>query len=140
MPHHVLLVEDNLDDAVLTRECLSSSRQDVMVDQVSNGKECVQFLSERSVDLILLDLNMPVMDGCEVLAAFQKKVELRKVPVVVLTTSKADSDVEAAYELGCNSYVVKPMDITDLQTVINDICHYWFDTATLPPRSTSTSS
>ena len=134
MTHRVLLVEDNLDDVVLTIECFSSSRQDVTVEQVSNGAECVQFLNERSPDLILLDLNMPVMDGREVLAAFQKDGKLRQLPVVVLTTSKAESDILAAYKLGCSSYVVKPIDLIDFQEVIDGICRYWFGTATLPKR------
>jgi len=136
----VLLVEDNPDDVELTRQGFERSHHNVHLDHVPNGQLCLDYLRKTgeyanapTPDLILLDLNMPVMDGRDVLAAMSKDNRLKHLPVVVLTTSSAMTDVLFSYQVGCNTYVVKPVDFDEFQKTVNSICSYWFETAMLPP-------
>ena len=137
---HILLVEDNLDDFELTRQGFIRSHHDVQLHHVANGQVCLDYLMKVGAyinavtpDLILLDLNMPIMDGRAVLREMSQHEQLKHLPVVVLTTSRAQTDVLYSYAMGCNSFIVKPVDFDDFQKTVNSICDYWFETSTLPP-------
>jgi CheY-like chemotaxis protein len=140
-PAEVLLVEDNENDAIITRKGFEEARLIMHLHHVENGKKCMEFLRKEgqyagapTPDLILLDLNMPVMDGREVLEEIIKDEQLRKLPVVVLTTSHGERDILDMYNLRCNSYIVKPVDFTQFQRVIQQLSDYWFALVVLPPK------
>ena len=116
-PAEVLLVEDNEGDAVLTEEALQQAKLAVNMNRATDGVEALAYLrregtfaNARRPDLILLDLNMPRMDGREFLQLVKNDAEFRVIPVVVLTTSKAEQDILKSYELQANCYVTKPVD------------------------------
>jgi CheY-like chemotaxis protein len=138
-PAHVLLVEDSEGDVILTQKSFARATPAVDLAHVENGEECMKYLRQQGKyagaqppDLVLLDINMPVMDGREVLAEMQKDAALRQVAVVVLTTSSAARDVTEMYQLGCNSYITKPVDYTQFQKIIQNLATYWFTTVALP--------
>ena len=138
-PAEILLVEDNEGDVVLTKEGFEFSRLSVNLHHVEHGQECMEFLRKKgrhrdapTPDLVLLDLNLPIMGGREVLRQISEDEELRKLPVVILTTSQADKDVLQMYDLRCSSYVVKPVDFPQFQRVIEQIGEYWFTVVVLP--------
>lgn len=138
-PSEVLLVEDNMGDILLTREGFKRSNFPVNLQHVENGEECLAFLRKEGAfanaptpDLILLDLNMPVMDGREVLKTLVADPKFRHLPVVVLTTSANEQDVQEMYHLRCSTYIVKPLDFEEFQRIIQVIAEYWFTVATLP--------
>ncbi|TWU04477.1 response regulator [Stieleria varia] len=138
----VLLVEDNADDAYLTSVGFKRSDHDVTLHHVSNGEQCMEFLRKKgrfvdapTPDIVLLDLNMPVMDGREVLAEISQDERLRRIRLLVLTTSDSPQDLAIAYEHGCASYIVKPFDLHDLQHTVDQICDYWFDITSLPTKA-----
>lgn len=140
-PIEILLVEDNPGDVRLTQEVLKEGRVLNNMCVVYDGEEALQFLRREGryqrasrPDLILLDLNLPKKDGREVLKEIKKDSELRKIPVVVLTTSRADTDVCRAYRLNCNCYVTKPVDLEQFIQVVKSIEDFWFTAVTLPPR------
>ncbi|WP_040768747.1 response regulator [Novipirellula maiorica] len=142
-PAEVLLVEDNEDDVIITQRGFNKSNLPVNLHRVENGEECMQFLrkSGRYVDaptpdLILLDLNMPVKDGREVLAEIVADEQLRRLAVVVLTTSESDQDLLTMYDLRCSSYILKPVDFKQFQQVIKYIGEYWFTIVVLPNGTT----
>lgn len=138
----ILLAEDDPGDQELTRRALQGDilRTDLRI--VENGEEAVDYLLRRGrfadpadaprPDLILLDLNMPRMGGREVLAQIKHKPELGRIPVVVLTTSTQETDIVKSYDLGCNSYIHKPVDIEQFIQVIRQLKNYWFELVTLP--------
>lgn len=135
----ILLVEDNQDDVVLARRGFERARLPVHLHHVENGEECMAFLRKSGIyaqaptpDLILLDLNMPVMDGREVLAEMVADEALRQMPVVVLTTSADERDVLEMYRFRCSSYIVKPVDFDHFLAAIKCISRYWFTVAVLP--------
>jgi CheY-like chemotaxis protein len=137
----VLLVEDDDNDVFITRKGFEESKLALNLRHVKNGQECMAFLRKEgqyakapTPDLILLDLNMPVMNGREVLAEICKDEELRKLAVVVLTTSKSERDILEMYDLRCSSYIVKPVDFSQFQRVIQQLSDYWFTVVVLPPR------
>ena len=137
----VLLVEDSVDDVDLTVATFRRTNRKIDVKHVENGSECMKYLRKQgsyadspTPDLILLDLNMPVMDGREVLAEVKQDPALNQLPVVVLSTSNAMTDVAVSYQLGCRSYLVKPVDFHKFQRLVDNLCVYWFDTALLPPK------
>lgn len=137
----ILLVEDSETDALLTREAFKEAAAAVSIHRVDNGERCLAFLRRHSPyteaptpDLILLDLNLPVMSGQEVLARIVADETLRAIPVVVLTSSRADGDVASAYRLRCSSYVAKPLSLEGFDAVVRGIWHFWFSVAALPPR------
>ncbi len=139
-PVEVLLVEDNPDDVELMRIGFRRAKFAVNLHHVGNGEECMAFLRREAPytdvprpDLVLLDLNMPRMDGREVLAEIDKDEALSHIPVVVLTSSDADSDVLASYRLSCSSYIVKPVDFEQFSSVVRGIGDYWFTLVVLPP-------
>ena len=139
-PAQILLVEDNEDDVVLTRRGFERAKLMVNLHHVGDGRACMEFLRKTgsyadapSPDLILLDLNMPIMDGREVMEAIASDEELRRLPVVILTTSSSERDLLDMYELRCSTYITKPVDFQQFQRVVAGIQHYWFTLAVLPP-------
>ena len=134
-----LLVEDNEDDVFLTRRGLERAELPVNLHHVENGEECIAFLRKQgeyanapTPDLILLDLNLPAMDGREVLTEIVADDSLKAIPVVILSTSESDSDVMSIYKLRCSSYVIKPVDFGEFQRVIETLTSYWLNVAVLP--------
>lgn len=139
-PFHILLVEDDPADAGLAKRAIREGRILCDVHHAVDGVEALAYLRRedprhahaRRPDLILLDLNMPRMDGRGVLAEIRKDPELRGIPVVVLTTSDVQQDIEAIYQLGANSFVTKPLDLQDFFSVISGLENYWFNIVKLP--------
>lgn len=139
--HEILLVEDNPHDSFFTVEAFTEAGADVKVNVVKDGVEALQYLRKEAPfseasrpDLILLDLNLPRMDGREFLADIKGDSELLTIPVVVLTTSKADLDIQTVYRSHGNSYVVKPIDFTSFVEVARSIDDFWFGRAILPGK------
>ena len=137
----VLMVEDDPDDVYLTREALQANRLRMNLHVVSDGVEAMQYLrapdraERRRPDLVLLDLNLPRMDGREVLMAIKEDAALTHIPVVILTTSKAEEDIAASYRQHANCYISKPVDIDRFRAVVASIENFWFTVAQLPPGS-----
>ncbi len=136
----ILLVDDSEDDYVLAREGFFEAGIDVSLHYVENGAECMQYLRRfgrysemASADLILLDLNMPVMDGRQVLTELVNDPELRHLPVIVMTTSAASDEVLSLYRLRCNAFMIKPTDFFEFVRQIKVLCDYWFTVIQLPP-------
>lgn len=135
----ILLVEDNPGDIRLTQEALKESNLDIHLDVVSDGEQAVDFLSGKGKyaeavrpSIILLDLNLPKKNGIEVLREIKFNDALKKIPVIVLTTSDADHDISKAYGLHANCYILKPVDFDDFAKVIKLVEVYWFNTVKLP--------
>ncbi len=136
---HILLVEDNPGDARLTLEALRQAGMPNRLSHVTNGVQALEFLRRVGAhaeatrpDLILLDLNLPCKDGREVLAEIKSDATLRRIPVVILTTSQADEDILRAYDLNANCYVSKPTDWEQFNRVIRCIDEFWLKVAKLP--------
>jgi chemotaxis family two-component system response regulator Rcp1 len=139
IPVEILLVEDNQADVRLTIEALKEGRIANNLSVARDGLEALAFLRKTGkfsnapdVDLILLDLNLPKKDGREVLADIKSDPRLRRIPVVVMTTSKAEEDILKCYDLHANSYVVKPIDLDKFIEVVKAIEEYWVSIVTLP--------
>lgn len=143
MPHSqtfdILLVEDDPGDAGLTKAALAQARILCKLHHVTDGMEAMAFLRRQGIHvnapmphLVLLDLNMPRMGGREVLAAMRGDEALHKIPVVVLTTSDIEADIETSYELGANSFITKPVDIDQFIDAIKAVGDYWFSIVRLP--------
>jgi len=137
----ILLVEDNLGDVVLTKEALKEGKIRNNLSVARDGIEAMEFLRRQGAyagaprpDLILLDLNMPRMNGAEVLAEVKADPDLKTIPVVMLTTSAADQDIINAYELNANCYVTKPVDFDQFMKVVQTIDQFWLTIVKLPPR------
>ena len=135
----VLLVEDNPGDVLLVQEALRDSRRVGRLSVVGDGAQALAFLRRRPPhlaaprpDLILLDLNLPCRTGQEVLEEIKRDPHFRRIPVVVLTSSEAEKDVQRCYDLGANSYVVKPHDLDRFAEAIRSIEEFWLANATLP--------
>lgn len=131
-PAQVLMVDDDPSDVVLTRECFESTGFPVTLHHVANGEECLAFLRREkgyeaapTPDLILLDINMPKMNGHQVMEEMLADERLRHLPVVVLSTSSGTSDIASMLKRRCNSYIVKPIDLDSFQQVIQRLCDYW---------------
>lgn len=141
-PIVILCAEDDEDDRLLMSEALAVSRLANRIEFVADGVELFEYLQRRGayVDparsprpgIILLDLNMPRMDGREALRQLKVDPELRRIPVVVLTTSSVETDVLASYDIGANSYVVKPVSFESLVDVVRGVDRYWFQIVALP--------
>jgi len=139
-PIRILLVEDNPGDQELTRLAFKRGRLYNRLDIVEDGEQAMAYLHGRPPfegyprpDLILLDLNLPRKDGREVLAEIKQDPQLKVIPVIVLTTSEADSDVMRSYELNANSYMTKPVDFDNFVTSIQTLESFWFTVVKLPP-------
>ena len=139
-PAVILLAEDNDDDVELTKLGFERANFAVHLHHVSNGEECMAFLRNEGryadapmPDIILLDLNMPRMDGMEVMQEICKDERLKHLVVVVMTSSNASEDVLRSYRLRCSSYLVKPLNFDAFAEMIKSIGNYWLTLATLPP-------
>ena len=139
---NILIVDDDDDDVFLTCEGFKRSKFLADITHVANGIECMKYLRKQPPytdvcvpDIILLDLNMPLMDGREVLAEIVRDPQLRSIPVVILTTSEADRDILDMYNLRCNSYIVKPVDFNKFQKAIETFTNYWFTLVSTPTRT-----
>ncbi|HNV07125.1 MAG TPA: response regulator [Dokdonella sp.] len=137
----ILLVEDNEGDIRLTREALKEGRIRNRLNVVSDGEQALRFLRREEEfagmprpDLVLLDLNLPRLDGREVLAAIKKDPDLKQIPVVVLTSSRADEDLLKAYDSHANCYISKPVGFEDFMQVIRSIENFWLTIVVLPPK------
>jgi CheY-like chemotaxis protein len=139
-PAELLLVEDNYGDVLLTREAFCSARLSNNLAVASDGEEALAmlrreggFADQPRPDLILLDLNLPRLDGREVLRAIKNDPELSRIPVIVLTSSNADIDILKSYELQANGYIVKPVTFERLQEVVASLETFWFSVVVLAP-------
>jgi CheY-like chemotaxis protein len=132
----ILVVDDDDADALMISEALGESELPTTVDRVADGQEALEFLRRPDSprpDLILLDLNMPRMDGRQTLAAVKTDPALQTIPVVVLTTSGAAPDILASYHHRANAYVTKPLNLDDFESVVIRINRFYGETAILPP-------
>jgi CheY-like chemotaxis protein len=142
-PISILLAEDDDDDLEMTLEALSESRLGNDLQVTRDGEELMEYLLRQgrygngadapTPGLILLDLNMPRKDGREALAEIKSNPELRKIPVIVLTTSKAEEDIVRSYDLGVNSFIAKPVTFAGLAEAMKVLRAYWFEIVELPP-------
>jgi CheY-like chemotaxis protein len=144
MPIAILLAEDDEEDAQMTLEALKRNRVGNDVRVAHDGEEVMDYLRREGrfsngadapmPGLILLDLNMPKKDGREVLAEIKSDARLRKIPVIVLTTSKAEEDIVRSYDLGVNSFITKPVTFAGLADAMRVVSEYWFEIVELPAR------
>ncbi len=141
-PITILMAEDDPDDRLLTREAIQESQLGNNLQIVEDGEQLLDYLYRRNryaeapaprPGVILLDLNMPRMDGREALAVLKSDPSLRRIPVVVMTTSKAEKDITRTYDLGVSSFIVKPNTFDGLVNVMQAINRYWFEIVELPP-------
>ena len=142
MPITILMADDDADDRRLTQEAFEEARLINDLRFVENGEQLLDYLRRKGPyaspaeaprpGLILLDLNMPRKDGRTVLKELKSDPELRQIPVVVLTTSKADEDIYKSYDLGVNSYIVKPVTFEALVDILQTLEKYWFEIVELP--------
>ena len=134
----ILLVEDNSADIRLVREVLKASRVELRMSVVRDGTEALEFLTNPDCprpDLTLLDINLPGVNGHQVLAAIKKNPRLKSIPVMMFSSSDAPEDVQQAYETCANCYVRKPRNLDEFFRVMSAIESFWFDVVSLPPRS-----
>ncbi|MFC0505908.1 response regulator [Micromonospora costi] len=141
-PVRILVVDDDPGDVLMIEEALADSDVDKVIDVVGDGQEAMEFLRREGrhaqamrPDVILLDLNMPRMDGRQVLGEVKQDEDLRTIPVVVLTTSNADTDILGSYTLQANAYVTKPIDLDDFNDVVHRIDEFFGRVVVLPKRS-----
>ena len=137
----ILLADEDPDDRLMTREALEEAHVSHPLQTVEDGEELLDYLFARNKfaadppprpGLILLDLNMPRVDGREALAVIKGDESLRRIPVVVLTTSRAEEDIFRTYDLGVNSFITKPVSFDRLVEVMSSLGNYWLDTVALP--------
>lgn len=141
-PVKVLLADDDPEDRQLTQNAFIENRLVNELDCVEDGEELMEYLHRRGrysnlqnvplPQLILLDLKMPRKDGCEALKEIRADPNLRRIPVVILTTSAAEGDIQLSYDLGANSYVTKPATFESLMELVKIINHYWFEVVKVP--------
>lgn len=137
----ILLVEDSVADVELTLEALADAKIANQVTVVRDGAEAMAYMRRQGPhvaaprpDLVILDLNLPKMNGHEVLAAMRAQDELRRIPVAILTTSEAEADVVKTYDLGANCYLTKPVDVDQFVHVVQSIEDFWLGLVRLPRR------
>jgi CheY-like chemotaxis protein len=140
--YHILLADDDPDDRMLLADALTENGSVAELHTVEDGEQLLDYLRRRgrfkalgaapAPTLILLDLNMPKKDGREALRELKADVNLRRIPVVVLTTSRAAEDIVRTYDLGVNSFIIKPTAFKDLVEILKTLSDYWFDTVKLP--------
>lgn len=143
-PITILLADDDPDDRLLTKQALEENRLANDLRFVEDGEQLVDYLFRRGryanpelsprPGLVLLDLNMPRKDGREALLEIKSNNHFRHIPIVVLTTSKAEEDIYRSYDLGVNSYITKPVTFDSLVEVMKTLGKYWFEIVELPPR------
>ena len=140
-PIEILLVEDNQGDADLAREALEGSKFNNILNVVDDGEKAMAYLRRDGLyakvsrpDLILLDLNIPKKDGRQVLAEIKSDDDLKRIPVIILTTSRAEEDVIKSYNLHCNCYITKPIDLNQFLNVVRSIEDFWLSIVVLPPN------
>ena len=138
-PFNILLIEDNPGDVRLTKEAFKEGKTDINLEVIMDGVEAINFLRKKdqyadraTPDLVLLDLNLPKWDGREVLREMKADKELKRIPVVVLTTSNAELDIIKSYDLHANCYINKPVDFDNFFDIIQKIEDFWLNTAILP--------
>lgn len=137
----IVIADDDADDRYLAKEALEESRLANTLHFVENGEELLDYLHHRGKyshlteypGLILLDLNMPRMDGREALREIKSDERLRQIPIVILTTSKSEEDIIRSYRLGVNSFITKPVSFEGLVEVMRTLQKYWFEIVELPP-------
>lgn len=141
----ILMADDDPDDQILLQEAMRENQIPNTVCFVENGEELLDYLTGKGKfegkeliipGLILLDLNMPKMDGRQALKLVKADPILKKIPIVVLTTSRADSDILECYDLGVNSFISKPVNFQELVEVTREISNYWLGTVSLPENRT----
>ncbi len=134
----ILLADDDPDDRILIREAMEEGRLPHTLNCVEDGEQLLQRLRDGDhqppPDLILLDLNMPRKDGREALREIKSDPRLRRIPVVVLTTSESDDDIHRTYDLGANSFIVKPRQFDAVVEMMRTLTCYWFGTIQPPPK------
>lgn len=137
-PAHILLVEDNEGDILLTLDAFEENKFFTKISVARNGQEAFDFLfrkgdfeSAEKPDIILLDINIPIFSGHEVLAAIKKDENLKRIPVIMLTTSSNQKDIEQAYNNHCNSYIQKPLEVEDFLKLVLKIEEFWLQLTTL---------
>ncbi len=140
-PIEILMVEDNPGDVRLTKEALKEGKVRNHLHIAADGEEAMHFLRRQEPygqaprpDLILLDLNLPKKNGREVLAEIKGDPELKRIPVVILTVSKAEQDIIKSYNLHANCYITKPVNLDQFLTVVKSIENFWLTVVMLPPR------
>ena len=136
---HILLVEDNEGDVLLTQEAFENAKVSNKISVVRDGQEAINFLNKEGVyinesepDFLLLDINLPKRNGIEVLQFIKEDVNLRHIPVIMLSTSCADKDIMSSYEHHANCYITKPLNVEKLFNVISQIQDFWFSIVKLP--------
>ena len=136
---NVLVVDDNSDDFELTRLAFAENGCDATLFCARNGQECMDYLRRQGPyagacmpDMVLLDINMPVMNGFEVMSRIAADPNLRHLPVIILTTSDAEEDILRMYGLRCNAYVVKPVNFNDFARIVRSLIDFWCTTAHMP--------
>jgi chemotaxis family two-component system response regulator Rcp1 len=137
----ILLVEDNPGDVRLTKEALRGAKVANELHVVGDGEEAIDFLRQRGChadaprpDIVLLDLNLPRVDGGEVLADIKADADLAKIPIIVLTSSSAEADIQQAYKLHANCYISKPVDFTEFIGAVRSLEGFWLKIVRLPTR------
>jgi len=137
----ILMAEDNPDDVLITKRAWKKGLIKNRLYIVNNGEEALEFLYKQGAhvnaptpSLMLLDLNMPRVDGFEVLKTIKQDPRLKKMPVIVLTTSNREKDIQLAYDLGCNSYIVKPVNYDNFLKAVVDIQRYWIILNEIPSK------
>ena len=137
----ILIADDDADDRMMIKEALEENNFSHDMRFVEDGEELLDYLHQRGKyltekvlrpNLIILDLNMPKIDGREALSQIKSNVNLKRIPVIVLTTSRAEEDIVRTYDLGVNSFICKPVHFNDLVIVAREIGNYWFSTVALP--------
>ena len=144
MPIEVLLVEDSPGDVRLTQEAFHNANREIHLDVVSDGVEAMAFLRREGVhsdaprpDLILLDLNLPKMDGREVLVHIKEDDSLKTIPTVILTTSESEADIVKSYQLQANCYLSKPVQLDAFENLVRSINDFWLTKVKLPQQAES---
>jgi len=137
----ILIADDDADDRMMIKEALEENNFSHDMRFVEDGEELLDYLHQRGKyltekvqrpNLIILDLNMPKIDGREALSQIKSNTHLKRIPVIVLTTSRAEEDILRTYDLGVNSFICKPVRYNDLVIVTREIGNYWFNTVALP--------
>ena len=138
----ILLVEDNPADVLLMKEALQEGKMSNNLHIAGNGDEAMDFLRKRGKfenavrpDLIMLDLNLPKKDGMEVLAEVKNDPDLKKIPIVIITTSRSEEDIDKTYSLHANAYVTKPVSVRQFFDVVQEIEDFWFTIVKLPSKN-----